>query len=586
MNFAMNVIAKSAFILICATVISTLLRRSSASMRHAVWILALVSALLLPCVALIVPQFEWSLLPRASTSVTFVPLGEVAASVAIAERGLKPATTYAETFLPRLGYFWLAGALALLARFGFATLAVERMANAAVPAANESWQAMIRDLTVALEVRRPVRLLFSESRLSPMTWGVLRHTILLPSSAADWSEERRRLVLAHELAHVKRNDGLIQIVVQVICCMYWFNPIVWYAAHRVRIERERACDDHVLNLGTVAAEYADHLIQIVRSLRSQRTFSFPAVSMAQASQLETRLVSILDSRVRRRTFSRASTGLLFALTTVFTVSIATLGVTAAVQLPPVFVSAIQPTTKPAVSPQRTRIGNAGAATNTAVVPPKVLESSPPMYTPEAVAANVEGIVTLEGSVDIQGKVSALRVLKGLGYGLDPLAVKAVSRWKFSPALRDGQPVETITQIEVDFRIPRRRPEMRINTRISVGADDARAENPPQAALQVPAEDDAPPVRIGAGVTPPIVIFRVEPQYTPEARDAKYQGTVVVEATIHQDGRLTVNRVVRELEYGLTEKAIEALEEWKFRPGTRDGKAVAVALNIEVNFNLQ
>src|SRR5262249_36226861 len=160
------------------------------------------------------------------------------------------------------------------------TVAVRRMEKTTVTSADDDWRKLIKELSEAFGIRRSVRLLFSDKQVSPMTWGVWSHTILLPSAAADWSEERRRLVLAHELAHVKRNDGALQIVVQIVCSVYWFNPLVWYAGHRVRIERELACDDRVLSLGAAAADYADHLVQVVRGLRTQRALSFASVSMA------------------------------------------------------------------------------------------------------------------------------------------------------------------------------------------------------------------------------------------------------------------------------------------------------------------
>jgi TonB family protein len=124
----------------------------------------------------------------------------------------------------------------------------------------------------------------------------------------------------------------------------------------------------------------------------------------------------------------------------FTISIAAIAVTEAVPLPPVVVTMMkvespEPGVKPAAAPQRTRIGNGDAVPNNAVVPPRVLKSTPPAYTDEAVLANVEGTVTLEGHVDIKGKVSGLRVVKGLGHGLDQKAIEAVLGWKFGPALR-------------------------------------------------------------------------------------------------------------------------------------------------------
>jgi periplasmic protein TonB len=95
-----------------------------------------------------------------------------------------------------------------------------------------------------------------------------------------------------------------------------------------------------------------------------------------------------------------------------------------------------------------------------------------------------------------------------------------------------------------------------------------------------------PFRVGGGVTPPTVLSRVEPQYSEEARKARYQGTVVLEAIVKRDGTVDILRVVRSLGFGLDENAIQALKQWRFKPGMRNGIPVDVALNIEVNFNLR
>lgn len=92
-------------------------------------------------------------------------------------------------------------------------------------------------------------------------------------------------------------------------------------------------------------------------------------------------------------------------------------------------------------------------------------------------------------------------------------------------------------------------------------------------------------RIGGGVSAPVPIFRVEPEYSEEARKAKFQGTVMLAIVVDETGKTTNVRVVRPLGMGLDEKAIEAVMKWKFRPGYKDGKPVPVQANVEVNFRL-
>jgi TonB family protein len=92
-------------------------------------------------------------------------------------------------------------------------------------------------------------------------------------------------------------------------------------------------------------------------------------------------------------------------------------------------------------------------------------------------------------------------------------------------------------------------------------------------------------RVGGGVTAPVPLYKVEPEYSEEARKAKFQGTVILSIIIDEAGLPRNFRVVRPLGLGLDEKAIEAVQKWRFRPGYKDGKPVAVMANVEVNFRL-
>jgi protein TonB len=87
------------------------------------------------------------------------------------------------------------------------------------------------------------------------------------------------------------------------------------------------------------------------------------------------------------------------------------------------------------------------------------------------------------------------------------------------------------------------------------------------------------------VSAPTVLYKVEPEFSEEARKAKYQGTVVLTIEVGEDGKLRGLRVVRGLGLGLDEKAIEAVSRWKFRPALKNGRAVPASARVEVNFRL-
>ncbi len=164
-----------------------------------------------------------------------------------------------------------------------------------------------------LDFRRPILLLCSSRRETPMTWGVLVPKVLLPDDSVGWPEPRQRLALSHELAHVQRRDALAQLLGQLACALYWFNPLVWLAFGRLRKEQEAAADDLVLHGGGDAGEYARLLFDVAITLR-RREFA-GAVAMARPYALEGRIRALLDPGRDRRpmTWPRTFTAMMLAV---------------------------------------------------------------------------------------------------------------------------------------------------------------------------------------------------------------------------------------------------------------------------------
>jgi beta-lactamase regulating signal transducer with metallopeptidase domain len=194
---------------------------------------------------------------------------------------------------------WAAGALTVLTRLVLASARVWRIARRADRVTDPVWISLVDDLRGQIGLRSQVRLLRTERVSMPATWGIFRPVVLLPAVSEDWSAECRRIVLLHELSHIKRRDCLTQMLAQIASALHWYNPLAWSASRQLRVERELACDDGVLEAGTRPTDYAGHLVTIAASFESVSFASPMTVAMA-CSQLESRVRSILNPNISRR----------------------------------------------------------------------------------------------------------------------------------------------------------------------------------------------------------------------------------------------------------------------------------------------
>jgi beta-lactamase regulating signal transducer with metallopeptidase domain len=199
---------------------------------------------------------------------------------------------------------WACGSLICLVRMLFVRLRLRALIRRAVPVESIPISSRLRWLCRDLGIHREITVLASDEIDVPIAAGILDPKIILSRESAGWDETRRTAVLCHELAHIKRLDALTQLIAGFATAMYWFNPLVWFTVRAMRLERERACDDYVLAHGTPASDYAHELVEIVSSLRRPQPAA--ALAMARRSQLEGRVLALLNPSVRHGMLARGS----------------------------------------------------------------------------------------------------------------------------------------------------------------------------------------------------------------------------------------------------------------------------------------
>lgn len=330
---------KGAVLCAAAAIATLLLRRSSAFTRNTVWVFALVGLILLPAFSLLTPVWNLPIIPDIgswgsgvhSSDFELSDKGELVGPPTPVQSGAQDTSGRPTGSMP-VGIPWYAWGILVWMAGGFFYLSwclilhasVRSIVKKAVPAKRE-WRAVFDGVVAAQDLRRKVKLLESERIKTAITVGIFEPVVVLPSDSDGWPEERRRLVLSHELAHVKRWDTLIEAFALLVTVVYWFNPLVWFAVKQLRIERERDCDNAVLGAGAKPSDYAELLMNIAADLGDPVRPVWRLSTISQSSNLKDRLMSILNQKINRNRGSRRSAILTGALVLTLALPISAMG---------------------------------------------------------------------------------------------------------------------------------------------------------------------------------------------------------------------------------------------------------------------
>ena len=324
-RFLLEMTIKSAGI-VSIVWLMTALWRSSAALRHALWLAAFLALLSLPAFSILLPPLSFV----SGLSGIFegaVPLYDGEAAVK-SPPGLSPipsqinsdppdsplagkldgilASSHSGTRSSRLYPFllglWLAGLIASLSGLVLDYRSRRRWLADVRCVTSGLWADIAAELERNGLVRRPIRILVSPRIPVPVTWGFIRPAVAIPLSAQTWPADRIRIALLHEIAHARRGDQTTQLFARIITAFYWFHPMVWHAFRCLRLEQEKACDDFVLNAGQRSSSYGRHLMEIAMDARYfNSTASLPVV---QSSSLVARIRALVAEQSDRRPLQR------------------------------------------------------------------------------------------------------------------------------------------------------------------------------------------------------------------------------------------------------------------------------------------
>lgn len=375
--------------------------------------------------------------------------------------------------------------------------------------------------------RADAEFLVADRPISPVTFGLIRPVVVVPSDFGDLAEGQQKAIACHELIHVRRRDWVRALADEVVRAVAWFHPAAWWLTAQIRLSREQLVDQEAVALLRARRPYLDALLHLAASDRRPRLV--PVALFLGRTHLSERVSLLLkEVRMSRPRLALSFIGMAILLLGTGRVIVGAFPLRGAPSLPP-----------------DDQIGAArpGQVTASPVLPKKVaaprkIHDVRPAFPPGA----PEGVLIVLVEVDGTGAVTDARTVLGSG---EPgsAALDAVRQWRFSPT---GSPATIL----VGF---------------NAGAS--------------PELGSQPAVRIGKTVRPPVKTHDVKPIYPAGAVDAGVQGVVIMDARIATDGSVAEVMVLRSVPL-LDPAAVAAVLQWKFEP-----LGFPVEMTVTVNFTL-
>ncbi len=582
MNLVIEYSLRATLVLTLAFAVTRILRRQPAAFRHVIWICAFSIAAATPVFLQFGPRIQ---IERPAPLVT----PQAAPISGVADNTVLPPSLPAPRVrsIPFMEIVWFAGFMLAGTRVWNARRKARALLKNAIVLQN------LPDFGLP-DARTPsIRIAETDAVATAMTLGVFRPWILLPREHRLWEPELLRAVLLHELAHVRRRDCLVQWLPNVVCAVYWFNPLVWLARSEMLCESERACDDAVIRSGLSGSAFARDLVEIAQSMNSKGD---SLMSTAVTTKLERRIRRLLDPDANRRPLSAGRA--VFGAVIAFALLIPIAGVRAeqTFKAPPV-TSLPRVTLEPRLTAEAAVAAPMAVPKNAPRVVAQVAQfaqtAPPPQSSP---AGSLSGVVSDPTGAVVAGATVRIQALASSA----PVSYSAVTaptgQWIF-PSL----PAGTYT---LEVQVPGFRSfnqaitvspglNSQVDAKLMLGRASesvtvvAQRPNTFAGLTPLPAvQASSKPIRVSAGVQPAKLIRHVVPVFPQSSRDRGVQGSVTFEAIIDKAGFIRDPLATNEPSPDLVQAALDAIRQWQYTPALLNGEPVEILTEITVNFTLQ
>lgn len=262
-----NHLWQSTLVVLAAWLFTLALRNHQARIRYWIWLIASLKFLLpFSLLTSLGRLIGWPFLSIQTSHLDGIY--ELSAPISSSAMTVGPETahsTMSSWISGALLCVWLLGSIFVVISWWAAWRRARMALGTSVIVQNEWEHQILRHLQESTGMRAKVQLAYSSLPLEPGVYGVLRPTILLPIGIRTFlSKMHLEALLAHELTHIRRHDNLVASIQMLVQAIFWFNPLVWWLGARMLDERERACDEEVLRLGSDPHIYAESILRVCR----------------------------------------------------------------------------------------------------------------------------------------------------------------------------------------------------------------------------------------------------------------------------------------------------------------------------------